>query len=167
MLVEIGKEIIKIKKYIKKIYGYRLDDIKFFNNKHYEIQFKYKKFIIKFLKSSDRDYSDFLEISYKFDCDDYIYRFNQFERLYSYYENKPYNLKFNVHRLKKYLIHLKCYIDKDLIFYEYITPDFNHKYFYKDGKSIEISTKFTPDSALEEKFHDDKYRILNNKPIYK
>ena len=165
--MEINKEIKKVNCIIKRIFDSTCNEFVRYNQENYSCNFKYDNYLIKCYKASDRDYKNFLEISLKYDGSDYLYQWCQFHMLYLYYEDKSFNKRFTIKSLEQYLKLLKKYIDSDKIFYDFSSKDFKNSYFYMEGVIREVSTKFTPESALEERFHEEKYRIINNKIIYK
>lgn len=164
--MEINKEIDKVNNIIKQIFNKTSYDFTMYNQENYSGSFKYDNYLIKYYKISDREYKNFLEINIKFDGNDYSYEWTQFHMLYLYYENKSFNKKFSIKSFKLYLKLLKKYIDSNKIFYNFSSHDFKRSFFYKEGIISEVSTKFTPESALEERFHEEKYKIINNKLIY-
>lgn len=165
--MEINKEIDEIIKIINRIFKAKCEEFVKYTEENYGGIFKYDKYIIKFDKVSDREYKDFLEIYFKVDDMNYSYDWSQFHVLYAYYENKSYNMKFSIKQFELSLKLLKKYIDSNTLFYNYSTLDYNKCYFYMEGIVKQVSPRFTYESAMEERFHEEKYRIINNKPIYK
>lgn len=87
-----------------------------------------------------------------------------FWMLYAYYEDAPYNLRWDAGNLKEYLIHLKKYIEEDKVFYEAKGTAESGNLFYINGEVIRMSADGDdPDKNFKAFFGDNAQRLVTNK----
>ena len=91
-----------------------------------------------------------------------------FNTLYSYYENKPFNCKFHYNLVYEYFIILKNYIiNNKLYFFKYDSIS-KKRFLYYQNTLKEVPTIFKDyETYYSQIFGSKAKNILNNWPIYK
>ena len=133
-------------------------------DKYFILEYNFQNLLITIETNSNRyennnDYYDIL-------IDKKGYLTTYFSYLYPYYENKPFNCKFNIKLLANYLNKLKEYIENNKLYFIEIN--------LKDGMRVlhfNNTVKKIPSISSWDKepfyiFGEDGKRILDNPPIY-
>lgn len=149
------------------IFKTKIENVKLTNNDNFfDIQLTYKNILIHIYSSKDRFYGIYRDVEIKYISNEYFYDWTAINSLISYNNNQSYCMNGNLNYLVECILLLKEYIDNKLIFFEYHNKDFSKRYFFINGKTIELPLIMNLDEDIKLKFGNDSDKLIKNKSYF-
>ncbi len=152
---------------VSEIFKTKIEDIKFSKTDiFFDIQLTYENILIHIYSNKDRFYGTYRDVEIKYVSNEYFYNWTTISTLISYNDNKSYCMNGDLNYLVDCILLLKRYIDDKLYFFEYHNKNFNKRYFFINGKTIELPLVMNLDYDIKLKFGNEAYKVTNNKSYF-